>query len=365
MDQKMLVQWLKAGFMWERQLFPTEAGTPQGGIISPVLANMTLDGLEELLHDRFRIGGRHPNPHRIHFIRYADDFVVTGESGAILEKVKAVISEFLAERGLLLSPEKTRIVRIGEGFDFLGWNVRKYRGKLLIKPSMKNVWNFLHSMRGTIKENATAKQISLIRLLNPKIRGWANYHRNQVSSDVFGYVDNRIWQQLWRWAKRRHSKKSSEWVWKKYFPALGNRNWLFNARSVSPKGEPRIYSLTQCGDVHIRRHRKIKGESNPFDPEWETYFEERFERQLRHAVAAKYKLRHLAARQDGICPVCRERICVERGWQIHHILKKCLGGTDSLDNLALLHPNCHRLIHSRGNGALPALRTSCTGLKEA
>ena len=182
MDKIILQKWLKAGYVYEEKLFPTEAGTPQGGIISPTLANWTLDGLEKTLRDKFTEVSKTGNPvhktskHQVNLVQYADDFIITGKSKELLEnEVKPLVDNFLKERGLTLSTEKTKMTHIEEGFDFLGWNFRKYDGKMLIKPSKKNVKAFLGKIRETVKANKTAKQENLIGLLNPMIRGWANY----------------------------------------------------------------------------------------------------------------------------------------------------------------------------------------------
>nr|WP_288830678.1 group II intron maturase-specific domain-containing protein [uncultured Paraburkholderia sp.] len=210
-DKVMLSKWFTAGYLEDRQWFPTEAGTPQGAILSPPIANWTLDGLQRQLAMTFGqprwIGGKQISS-KINFVRYADDFIVTGPSKEVLEnEVRPVIDRFLRERGLLLSPEKTRITHISEGFDFLGQNVRKYNGKLLIKPSKKNVQAFLTQIRSIISENRTAKQQNLIGLLNPVIKGWADYHRHAVSKRVFARVDSEIWRALWQWCCRRHPNK--------------------------------------------------------------------------------------------------------------------------------------------------------------
>src|ERR1022692_2676691 len=174
MNKKVLSGWLKAGYVESGKLFPTEAGTPQGGPASPTLANIALDGLEAVLADRFGRTARINNQYRVRVVRYADDFIITGSSKKLLEEqVKPCVEAFLAERGLQLSPEKTRITHLSEGFDFLGQNVRKYGGTLLIKPSAKNVKTFLDKVRETIRVNRSAKQETLIELLNPMIRGWA------------------------------------------------------------------------------------------------------------------------------------------------------------------------------------------------
>jgi len=205
MEKAILKKWLKAGYMEQHVLHPTEEGTPQGGIISPVLANLTLDGLEKKLNERY------PKPKvgynaKVNFVRYADDFLVTGISKELLEKeVKPLVEQFMSERGLTLSPEKTVITHIEEGFDFLGQNVRKYkagkRDKLLVKPSKKNVQAHLEKVRDIVKTNKALSAGKLILLLNPIIRGWAQYHQHVVSKKIFSSVDDAIYQMLRRWAK--------------------------------------------------------------------------------------------------------------------------------------------------------------------
>ncbi len=189
MDKSILRKWLKAGFIDKNTLHPTNAGTPQGGIISPVVANLTLDGLESLLRERFSKSGR--NSALVNMIRYADDFIITGRTKELLEsEVKPLVTEFFKARGLELSQEKTRITHIDEGFDFLGQNVRKYNGKLLSKPSRKNVKAFLDKVRGVIKANKQSTAGSLIAQLNPIIRGWAYNHRHGCSKATFSKVDS-------------------------------------------------------------------------------------------------------------------------------------------------------------------------------
>ena len=209
MDKVMVRKWLKSGFIWKSRLFPTDAGTPQGGIISPTITNMTLDGMETTLRQHFGArGSERARKNKVNLVRYADDLVVTGANKLVLAKARSLIEEFLSERGLSLSLEKTRIVHIDEGFDFLGWNLRKYKGKFLIMPSKKNVQAHSRKIREIIKKAQTEKQEMVIAKLNPIIRGWANYHQNQVAKKTFNKVDHLIWKRLWRWACRRHPNKS-------------------------------------------------------------------------------------------------------------------------------------------------------------
>lgn len=205
-ERAMLRKWLKAGFIDKNALHPTHAGTPQGGIVSPAAANITLDGLEGILRERVpdRGDGRAP---MVNMVRYADDLIITSRTKELLEnEVKPLVCEFLTDRGLELSQEKTRITHIEDGFDFLGQNVRKYNGKLLIKPSKKSVKALLAKVRGIIKANKQTKADTLIVLLNPVIRGWAYYHRHVVSSATFSKIDSLVFDCLWRWAHRRHPK---------------------------------------------------------------------------------------------------------------------------------------------------------------
>jgi RNA-directed DNA polymerase len=348
MDKGILKKWLKAGYKWNGKLFSTDAGTPQGGIISPTLANLTLDGMEKMLLERFGVkSSLASNKAKVNLTRYADDFIITGATKEVLEEVRKMIEGFLKDRGLTLSEEKTKIVHIEEGFDFLGWNVRKYDGKLLIKPAKKNVQAFLRKVRGIIKENKTVKQENLIALLNPVIRGWANYHQNQVAKEIFNKVDHVIWKQLWQWAVRRHSDKSAAWVKSKYFMRDGLRNWVFGTKVEDDKGEKRSVTLVKASDTMIKRHVKIKGTANPYDPEFETYFEERLGLSMKESLRGNNRLKVLWYTQDGLCPKCGEKITKETGWNLHHVLPKAQGGEDKMTNLELLHPNCHRQHHSQ------------------
>ncbi|WP_200962204.1 group II intron reverse transcriptase/maturase [Pseudovibrio sp. POLY-S9] len=275
MDTVVLRKWLNSGFVLNGQWFATVAGTPQGGVISPTLANMTLDGLEKMLSQHFSSTSRQYRKHKVHFVRYADDFIVTGVSIEILEEAKSLIKVFLHQRGLVLSEEKSKIVHIEEGFDFLGWNVRKYEGKLLIKPAKKNVQEFLRKVRAIIQSAQMAKQEEVITRLNPVIRGWANYHRNQVAKETFSKVHHLIWKRIWRWACRRHTNKSLKWVKKRYFARDHMRDWVFCAKVIDGKQGETLKRLINAADTPIRRHRKIRAKANPFDPTWDGYLAER------------------------------------------------------------------------------------------
>ncbi|TCP60105.1 group II intron reverse transcriptase/maturase, partial [Baia soyae] len=347
MDKTILKKWLKAGFMDQKTLYPTEQGTPQGGICSPVLANLALDGLEKVLQEAFPKKRVATSMHKVNYIRYADDFIITANSKEILEQeVKPLVKEFLQERGLELSEEKTSITHINDGFDFLGQNIRKYKGKLLIKPSKKNIKAFLDKVREVIRTNKQATTENLILQLNPMIRGWANYHKHVVSKEIFSRVDNAVFKALWRWAKRRHPKKARNWISKRYFKSIGNRNWVFYGASKDKYGKFQNIYLFYAFSVIIQRHIKIKSHANPYDPQWEMYYEKRLDIKMEQNLKHKQKLLYLWKEQKGTCPICLQKITHLTGWHSHHIHWKTHGGSDQVANRVLLHPNCHRQVHN-------------------
>jgi len=261
-DKRMLNQWLKCGFRVGKKLFPTKAGTPQGGIISPILANLTLDGLQKVIKDAV------PWRSKVYFVRYADDFIVSAKNKEILEeKVLPVIKAFLAERGLRLSETKTKITHIDDGFDFLSQNVRKYNGKLLIKPTKDAIKDISEKVRTIFLKSRGHSADILIRKLNPVIRGWTNYHRHIVSSRVYTHLDYILYNSLWQWLKKRHSDKSRGWIKETYF-SLSDRNWF----AVRTKDKTKTVELIKFGDTHIKRHIKVKSDANPFNSIYDEYF---------------------------------------------------------------------------------------------
>lgn len=349
MDKSILRKWLKAGVVDRKQLLATTAGTPQGGIISPALANWTLNGLETQLiaHLEAKWGVTKTRKLKIGVVRYADDFVVTGASKELLEtEVKPWIEAFLAQRGLRLSAAKTKIVHITEGFDFLGWNFRKYSGKLLIKPSKKNVKAFYEKLRDVVSNNLAVKQEDLIRMLNPMLRGWAQYHSPVVAKETFSYVGSLLFWRLMRWAKRRHPTKSTNWIRQKYWQTVDSRNWVFAANIPMQNGDENAIKLYSLPSTPIERHRKIKGEYNPYDPVWEEYGETlRQERMLKN-MSYRLEWAKLYANQKGLCALCGHEMDMDTGWHDHHIEYRVNGGSDALGNRVLLHPNCHAQVHS-------------------
>lgn len=270
MDRVILDKWLKAGYIDKGQFYHMEQGTPQGGVISPTLLNATLSGLEQAVKTYAR------NKDKVHVSIYADDFIITAASKEVLEtQVKPCIENFLRERGLELSIEKTKIVHIQEGFNFLGFNIRKYGDKLIIKPAKESVKRFLTNIREVIKKSRATKTENLIQQMNPKIRGWTNYYRNVVSKETFQSVDAQIFKSLWKWAKRRHPEKNATWVEKKYFRSQGLRRWLFHTKVRTEDGSTEILDIVEAGRVTIKRHIKIRAAATSYDPAYESYFKAR------------------------------------------------------------------------------------------
>ncbi len=341
MDKTILSKWLKAGYIEENVEQSTEEGVPQGGIISPVIANLALDGLERELKKRY------PRA-KVNLVRYADDFVITGRTKELLEnEIEPLVEEFVKERGLEISPEKTRITHIEDGFDFLGQNIRKYKGKLLIKPSRKNVKALIKKVRQIIKGSGAMSAGRMIARLNSILRGWTNYHRYIVSKQTFSKISQIIFKAIWRWTKRRHPKKLNQWIKKRYFKTIGQRNWVFCGEIEGKGGKPRQIELFNVPGVSIKRYTKIKGAANPYDPAWERYFEERQGRKMVQDLKGRRQLLYLWQEQNGKCPVCKQKITKLTGWHNHHIVWRVKGGSDKAENRILLHPNCHRQVHSQ------------------
>jgi RNA-directed DNA polymerase len=351
MDRVILKKWLTSGYMEKHVLHETTEGTPQGGIISPALANCALDGLERLLKEEYptgtrlkSVGGEKPC---VNLIRYADDFVITGRTKELLEEeVKSLVEQFLRERGLELSSTKTVITHVKSGFDFLGQNVRRYpSGKLLIKPSKKNIKTFLDGIRRTIKAALGMSAADLIKELNPEIRGWANYHRHVVSKRTFNHVDYVIFHRLWRWARRRHQNKNPSWLKSKYFERYRGRDWNFFGETCDDEGTPNKVWLLSASRTPIKRHIKVKSDANPYDPAYETYFEKREGDHMSETFRGTRTLRFLWHEQAGLCAVCNERITRITGWRLHYCVSRVLGGSTSAENRVLLHPECHDKVH--------------------
>lgn len=272
MDKQILRKWLKAGYIEEGKRYPTTNGTPQGGIISPTLMNMTMDGLETLIRKRFP---KWKTGHKVNFVRYADDFVITAASREIIvNQIEPLVKEFLSERGLTLSPEKTKITHVTDGFDFLSQNSRNYpNGKTLQMPADKAISGIKQKLHETVLfKNLSAKPHELIMQINSVLRGWSNYHKHIVSKEVFKEIDFHLWKLLGKWCKRRHAKKPWKWIREKYFSASGEL-CSFSAIHPGKDGKTlKVYKVFRAGKIPIVRHVKIKSAVNPFVRKDEEYY---------------------------------------------------------------------------------------------
>ena len=249
MNPTILEKFLKASFSYQKRLYPTTQGSAQGGVISPTLANMTLDGLQEELTSKLQ-GRQH------YYVRYADDFIVIVRDEVTARQVIEIVNAFLEIRGLRLSETKTKITHINDGFDFLGWNFRKYgNGKLIIKPFAKSAKKFKDGIRDIFHKMMAATQEDLIRAVNPRIIGWSNYHMSVSAKQTYNKADNFIGWKLWKWAKRRHPGKAKDWIRQRYWKNIGNRHYEFATDNLF---------LKRCSDTPIVRHNLVKLDANPY-----------------------------------------------------------------------------------------------------
>ncbi len=270
MDTVVLRAWLKAGYIDRHVFHHTDTGTPQGGIISPILANMALDGLEDAVRQAVQRRGA-----KVNLIRYADDFVITGESRELIEQIiRPTVVDFLAVRGLTLSEEKTGTRHIDSGFDFLGCNVRKYHGKLLIRPAKKKVTAFIRRIMELFRSMRGAPTVALLKQLNAKLRGWSNYYRPYVSSETFSWVDYQVYHTIRRWLRRRLGRRSWKWLAKRYYRYTG-RGWLFSVSYRLADGTKRVLDLYRLAATPLYRHIKVRAAAHAFDPDYDAYFARR------------------------------------------------------------------------------------------
>lgn len=343
MDKSMLQKWLKCGFVYKNELFPTDEGTPQGGIISPTLANMTLDGLQKLLETNFpweRVPGKWgwycP---KVRLIRYADDFIITGDTKELLEqKVKPLVAQFLAERGLTLSEEKTKITHISEGFDFLGFNIRKFGDTLLTQPAKDRVKRMLAKIKYEIKRFRSDAQHELIMRLNPILNGWANYYKYSAASNVFRKADHQIYKKLWQWALRRHGNKCKGWIKDRYFHKIDGRDWVFAIKKKNEKKEEYYIPVTILFHTKIVKYPQLKCDVNPFDPEWRQYLEKRRTTKMKMSLKGKRSLISMWERQKRSCVLCGQPITSETTW---HTMEQQKNGRN---HLCLVHESCYRSV---------------------
>ncbi len=346
--------WLKSGVLDNGILFPTKEGTPQGGVVSPLLANIALHGMEEEIkaYAKTRKGNKRDNELSISVIRYADDFVILHKDKEVILKCKEIIENWLKPLDLELKPSKTRISHTlnkyegNTGFDFLGFNIRQHevgktntgkntKGKPLgfktiISPSKEAVKKHTKKIGDVIRKHKASPQIALIKELNPIIRGWANYYRSVCSKETYSKCDFLMYQQLKRWAERRHPMKTKTWVVNKYWHTHGIRNWVFSTR------EEDGLKLLSHSEVEIKRHVKVKGNKSPYDGDW-IYWTARIGK---HPEVST-RTANLLKKQKGKCTVCGLNFSEGDKLEVDHIIPKALGGKDEYKNLQLLHRHCH------------------------
>lgn len=323
----------------------------------PLLANIALDGMDDLLSQYQEvtyytvrsgkdIGKRMPSKRKQYgFIRFADDFIVTASRREHLEAIIPTISDWLAQRGLKLHPDKTKIVHVDDGFDFLGFTIRRFKGHCIIKPQKRKTLDFLQNIRHWLKKHPGMSQEELIRQLNSKIRGWGNFYRHVVSKQVFGYVDHQIWQAIWKWCLKRHFNKGKAWIANKYFRTVGSRSWVFTNKVISRTGRPKVLSLYKLADIPIQRHVKVKGKISPDDPQATEYWRKRQTRYGKSYWSKDSKFYRIAQNQNWECLVCGEHLFNDEELHRHHVKAIKDGGTDWEDNIVFLHKACHYQMH--------------------
>lgn len=339
---------LQTGIFHNGEVYDSEMGTPQGGVISPLLANVALTTFDDFCA---KFGTKKSNP----IVRYVDDFVIVCRNEPEAIEVKEEIAEHLQTKvGLTLFEEKATITHIYKGFDFLGFNFRKYKtlrksGKvkysLSIRPQKEKVNKLLEECKGILDRYKTATQQNIILLLTPKLMGWAMYYRHVVATRTFSRIDGKLWDKLYRWANRRHPKKSKGWIMNKYFQRTSERKSHFVDRETNTK-------LPTLGKIPIKRFVKVNSKFRVYDRNSETleYWNKREYLNAFNQIES-VKRGRLFTNQRGKCPHCKGTITQEdiKGQEthVHHVIPKSEGGTDSYSNLRLLHTECHREIHAK------------------
>jgi RNA-directed DNA polymerase len=357
--------WLKAGVMDEGKFASTNEGTPQGGVLSPLLANIALHGMENRIKQAFpirwkKINGKKKEIPGAEFVRYADDFVILHENIEVIKECQQIITEWLSGLGLQLKPSKTRIIHTLEryennepGFDFLGFNFRQYKVgknysakntvgellgfKTLIKPSKQKVKKHLTRLAGIVDNHKGATQQELILKLNPIIRGWSNYYATVVSKEIYQSIDHYVYQMLRAWSKRRHPKKSMKWIVNKYWQTIGSDQWKFATKEKE-------LILVRHSETEIIRHVKVQKDKSPYDGDW-VYWSQR----LRNHPEVSQKCNKLLKKQKGRCLECGLYFKDGDLLEVDHITPRSRGGKDNYSNLQLLHRHCHDYKTARDN----------------
>jgi RNA-directed DNA polymerase len=341
--RELIKQWLKAGYMEDEMLHPTDAGVPQGGVVSPLLLNVALHGMEQALGLHYTPKGELRGTYAV--VRYADDLAVLCPTQEKAIEARELLGQWLGSRGLRLSDEKTHIHHLRDGFNFLAFNIRHYPApnssrsgyKLLMKPSPEAIEDVKRKLKAIWRKHVGSPTVALVNEMNPLIRGWSNYFRIGVSKEVFSDLDEFMYQRAQRYMKRRHPRKSGWWRTEKYWGQTVGRQdrWVFQDKQRN--GTLRKFAWTK-----IVRHRLVPTTYSPDDPTLQDYWQQR---RAKPQVTA-FRRRQLVQRQQGLCPVCHQHLENGEELHIHHVVPKKSGGKDDLANLWLVHHNCHRQIHS-------------------
>ena len=353
--RRQIQGWLRAGVMEQGVYAHTTEGTPQGGVVSPLLLNIALHGMGNAIGANLPQGGT--KKHSPALIRYADDFVALCATEEEAWDLKAKLTDWLEPRGLAFNMEKTRVVHLEEGFDFLGFNIRRYNGKMLIKPSEDAVRRVKEKIKNTIRDYRGSPAERLIGALAPLVRGWSTYYRHVVSTKIFKRLDNFTYKALRRWAHYCHPNKTGRWIreryWGQFEEGRGDR-WVFGSRAKR---------LPKFAWTKIVRHVIVKGDASRDDPELESYWRSRSRKRLPEIESKR--ILSLAARQKGLCTRCGQDLIEGagydpddvndwarwftaryRGIHVHHLTYRSLGGSHRLSNLEVVHTLCHQQLHA-------------------
>ncbi|QIY76687.2 group II intron reverse transcriptase/maturase [Streptomyces sp. RLB1-33] len=358
----MIRQWLRSGVFENGRWSPTQEGTPQGGVISPLLMNIALHGMETAAGVRYAERARGLEIKRTSpvLVRYADDFVVLAHSEVETYEIKEKLAKWLEPRGLRFNEEKTRVTTLAEGFDFLGFNVRRSSsGKAIIRPSKEAVLRVRERLRMEVRDLYGSNAEAVLMKLNPIIRGWAAYYRSVVSKKTFASLDDYMWKLTFKWAKRGHARKSMKWIIRRHFGRFNASRadvWVFGIPATGAH-------LQKFAWVPIVRHVMVKGTASPDDPTLQDYWASR--RRTRTPPPMDKTSIHLAARQKGVCPLCRQALisgaeyepdsprewiewfaAMKKTLHKHHFVYRRDGGTDAKTNLRLVHASCHQQHHA-------------------
>lgn len=362
----LLKQWLEAGYLDANVVYPTDSGTPQGGSCSPLLANIALHGLEQAMGMSYQYGGGRTQTCGLRrVVRYADDFLVFCSTQEDAQQAVLLLRDWLKERGLALSEEKTRIVHLKDGVDFLGFHVRQYPSrntrtglKTLIKPGKTSVQKIRDRLRMEWLGLKTQRVEVIVKRLNPIIRGWSNYFRTGVAYETFTKLDRWMFDRQVRYVRRMHPRKNYAWKQAKYWGRLNldrQDKWVFGDKQTGMALQKFIWTP-------IQRHILIQHTASPDDPSLRAYWQKRSQRKSAELVPSKQRI---ARRQNYQCPVCKTSLFTDEALHVHHVKPKQEGGNDTYSNLRLVHVTCHQQVHSKAFAATQMKQGTLSRLSSA